>query len=276
MIELPEAVTLARQITEELQGKCIARGVRGNSPHKFAFYSGEPDWYAQVLEAKTVGAARAHGVFILVDLEPGYTLVLGCGGERILLHPDETTLPKKHQLLLEFTDGTFLSVSVQGWGAAQLAPREKVATDTHAGPPRVSPLSDEFTLEYVQELFAEVPPGDPRSAKYFIISKPGIWGVGNGYLQDILFHARLDPRRRALDISPPEQGALYEAIRATLIAATEADGRTTERDLYNQPGRYVRILGSHSASRPCPECGASIEKISFLGGACYLCPHCQS
>jgi formamidopyrimidine-DNA glycosylase len=155
MIELPEAVTLARQMSAELQGKCIARGVQGHSPHKFAFYAGDPAAYPQILEGKTLGAATAHGMFILLDLNPGYTLALGCGGERILLHDDEKTLPRKHQLLLEFTDGTYLSVSVQGWGAVQLAARERVATDTFAGLPRVSPLSDEFTLEYLQELFAD-------------------------------------------------------------------------------------------------------------------------
>ena len=43
MVELPEAVTIARQIDEWLKGRRIESAVRGNSPHKFAFYSGEPE-----------------------------------------------------------------------------------------------------------------------------------------------------------------------------------------------------------------------------------------
>jgi formamidopyrimidine-DNA glycosylase len=49
MIELPEAVSIARQITETLAGKTIAACVRGNAPHKFAGYSGEPEMYAEIL-----------------------------------------------------------------------------------------------------------------------------------------------------------------------------------------------------------------------------------
>ena len=107
MIELPEAVTIARQIDERLKGKRIDSALRGNSPHKFAFYSGEPEEYERILAGKEVAEARAHGNQILVSAEPGYTVVLGCGGEKILYHQTEATLPKKHQLLLRFADGSY-------------------------------------------------------------------------------------------------------------------------------------------------------------------------
>ena len=145
----------------------------------------------------------------------------------------------------------------------------------------MSPLDGEFTVgsrrsaAYLQQLFAEVPPGDPRSIKYFVISKPGIWGVGNGYLQDILFRAKLHPRRRVVEISTKEQRAVHQAVKATITQAAKANGRDTERDLHNQPGRYVRILDSRVVGQPCPECATPIERISYLGGASYFCPHCQ-
>ena len=99
--------------------------------------------------------------------------------------------------------------------------------------------------------------------------------MGNGYLQDILFLAKLHPRRRAASLTGDEKQALYDAIRTVLFQAVDQDGRDTERDLYDRPGRYQRILDSRTAGQPCPECGTKIEKISFLGGASYFCPHCQ-
>ncbi|MBE0697286.1 MAG: endonuclease VIII, partial [Anaerolineaceae bacterium] len=56
---------------------------------------------------------------------------------------------------------------------------------------------------------------------------------------------------------------------------TALGGRDSELDLYGCAGRYQRILGSHTAGNPCPECGAEIQKIAFLGGASYFCPRCQ-
>ena len=108
-----------------------------------------------------------------------------------------------------------------------------------------------------------------------MISEPGVAGVGNGYLQDILFRAKIHPKRRVVDISEPERRALYDATRETLGQAAELGGRDTERDLYNKRGKYVRILDSRTKGNPCPECGTPIEKTQYLGGAAYFCPSCQ-
>jgi formamidopyrimidine-DNA glycosylase len=275
MIELPEALVIARQMSDALKGKRIASAVRGNAPHKFAFYSRSPEEYTEILKGKTMGEASGHGSAILAAVEPDYVLGLGVGGERILFHQDESTLPKKHQLLLHFEDGTYLTVTVQGWGAAWLLRRSEVTDHPHLGNLGVSPLSDAFTWEYFHRLFEELEAGDSRSAKYFIISEPGIWGVGNGCLQDILFRARIHPRQRAVDISEREQQALYRAIRETLQQMVDLGGRDSEYDLYNRRGGYRRLLDSKSVGQPCPECGTHIEKSQYLGGAVYFCPACQ-
>lgn len=277
MIELPEALTIARQIREELAGARIALGLRGNSPHRFAFYNRPPDEYAALLQGKAVGEAREHGSLILVPIEPGYVLFLGGGGERILLHESEGTLPKKHQLLLKFEDGRYLTVNVSGWGSAQLMQTADVDKHLAAGPGAgcLSPLSDAFTFEHLQGRFDQLEEGDPRAVKLFVISKPGILGIGNGYLQDILFLSRIHPRRRAVELAKGERRALHKAIRQTVRQAAKLGGRDTERDLHNRPGGYSRILDSTEVGQPCPECGTPIEKIQFLGGASYFCRTCQ-
>jgi len=76
-------------------------------------------------------------------------------------------------------------------------------------------------------------------------------------------------------ISPRRKGGRHKAISETLKQAVDLGGRDTERDLYNRRGGYRRILDSKSEGKPCPECGTPVEKIQYLGGACYLCPSCQ-
>jgi formamidopyrimidine-DNA glycosylase len=111
--------------------------------------------------------------------------------------------------------------------------------------------------------------------KYFVISKPGVWGVANGYLQDILFRARIHPRRHAALTTAQERASLYRAIKHTLRQAVKQGGRHSERDLYDRPGSYRRMLDAGMVGKPCPECGARIQKIQYLGGASYFCPRCQ-
>ncbi len=275
MIELPEALTIANQITAELQHKRIESGNRGNTFHKFAFYSREPEEYAAILPGKTVGMARGYGSVILVPVEPDYTLVFGVGGERILYHKDKSKLPKKFHLFLRFEDSSCLTVSVQGWGAALLLTQEQAQTHDLVSMGRVEPLTDAFSLEYFQGLFQEFEPESKTSIKYFIISQPGVWGVGNGYLQDILFKAKILPRRRVVTITPGEQEKLFFSIREVLQQSVDSGGRDTERNLYDQPGGYVKILDSRTVGNPCPDCGTTIEKESFLGGTVYFCPGCQ-
>ena len=275
MIELPEAVVIAGQIDQELGGKRIVSSLRDQWPHKWAFCTATAEEYAAILDGAAIEGARPLGSHVVVDLEGGQALVLGGGGERILFHRQAKTFPKKHQLLLRFDDDTYLTVSVQGWGSLQLVPRCELASHRHVAPKGASPLSAEFTIEYLQGLFAILESGEKRSIKYFCISEPGIWGLGNGYLQDILFQARLHPRRRAVDVTSEEQVALHVATVDILRQAVAAGGRTTERDLYNRRGSYARLMDSRTVGQPCPVCGAPIEKIQYLGGSCYLCPSCQ-
>ncbi len=277
MIELPEAIIIAGQISRELKGKQIVSGVRGSSPHKFAFTGKHSDEdFAAIVKDKTIGTAQANGSVILTDLEPDYVLSLGCGGERILYHTSEKTLPKRHQLLLSFRDCSYLTVTISGWGEVRLLEQSEVSNHPHLKRDAVSPLSDAFTFAYFNGLFDALPEKKRVTAKYFIISEPGIWGVGNGCLQDILYRAKVHPKRPMISLSNEEKQMLYQAIKQTLTEIVELGGRDSERDFYNRCGGYQRNLHSKMVGRPCRECGAPIEKIQYLGGAAYFCPSCQA
>ena len=276
MIELPEAIVIARQMDAALKGKRIVSGDRGNASHKFAFSSGTSEEYAAIFAGQTVGGSTAHGMAILTEIGAEHTLVLGGGGERILLHASVETLPKKYQLFLHFAGDAYLTVAISGWGNTLLLPRAEAGRHQHVQEKRITPLDDAFTWDYFQTLFAALAPESKASLKYFIISEPGAWGIGNGCLQDILFHAKLHPKRRAVETSEDERQALYTSIRETLQRMVNQGGRNDEVDLYGQPGGYQRILYSKSAGEPCPNCGAPIEKAAYLGGSIYFCPECQA
>jgi len=269
MIDLPEVLTIAEQMNKEIKGKRIEHGNRGNSVHKFAWYNREPEEYEEILAGKIVGEATGDGNWISVPVEPGFMLQFGDMGGRILFHQNEGTLPKKYQLMLRFEDGTYLTVTIQLWGFIKLVESSEVR------PRALTPISDEFTYDHFEQLIEDYEEREKKSIKYFMISKSGISGIGNSYLQDILFRAKIHPKRIVADINDEECRGLYDAITGTIREAIELGGRYDERDLYNNPGQYERILDSKAKGNPCPECGTPIEKIQYLGGASYFCPDCQ-
>lgn len=275
MFELPEFTTLARQINETMTGKVIAGGALGNSPHKFVWYNRTPEEFAWLTEGKTVGLATTRGKWLFVPLQPSYVLLLGeCGG-KLLYHSAGARLPAKYHLLLTFTDGSALTAMTQMWGAMELYEAGQEQERQYVKGMRPTPIELEFTFDYFSALIDSLLAGEKRSVKGLLTQDQLIPGLGNAIAQDVLFRAGLHPRHPIAELSHTQRRALYDAIRFTVHDAVAKGGRHDETDLYGRPGSYARLLDSHAVGQPCPTCGALIQKIQYLGGACYFCSHCQ-
>jgi formamidopyrimidine-DNA glycosylase len=111
MLEIPESWTISRQLSNEISGKHIESAVAGHSPHKFAFYSGDPAVYNELLEGKSVVRAKAVAGF--VEIEAGDSRILFGDGANIRYHEPGSPLPEKHQLLIGFDDGSAITCTIQ-------------------------------------------------------------------------------------------------------------------------------------------------------------------
>jgi formamidopyrimidine-DNA glycosylase len=272
MIEIPEAAVLAGQISETLSGKTIQRVVAAQSPHGFAWYSGDPALYPAMLVGKRPGAALARGGMVEIQVEEN--VLLFTDGINLRFHTSPAEQPSKHQLLIEFSDHTALSASVAMYGGLWCFrsgtndnPYYQVARD------KPSPLSDAFTQRYFTGLF--LPEEERLSLKAFLATQQRIPGLGNGVLQDILYNARLHPKRKVKSLNAQQREALCEAIVATLHEMAQGGGRDTERDLFGRPGGYRTRVSKNTVGRPCPTCGSLIVKEAYMGGSIYYCPGCQ-
>jgi len=276
MFELPEYVILANQINETLMGKTIQIGSLGNSPHKFVWYNRSQDEFAELTKGKKIGEARAKGRWLFIPLEPGYTLLFGeCGG-KILFHPAGSPVPKKYHMYITFSDDSFLTATTQMWGAMELYEQGDELNREYVKDMRPTPLEPEFTSNYINELIDILVTGKKRSAKSLLTQDQIIPGLGNAIAQDILFRAHLHPRHPIADLNTKERKVLFKAIVSTVDEVIDKGGRYDEFDLHNQNGKYVRLMDKNALNRPCPGCGGEIEKIQYLGGSCYLCPNCQT
>jgi formamidopyrimidine-DNA glycosylase len=276
MFELPEYVTLAKQMNDTLTVKKIQRGQLGNSPHKFVWYNRSHEEFERLTKGKKVGEASVKGRWLFLPMEPGFVLVLGECGWKLLYHEPGAMMPKKYHLHLHFDDDSFLTLTTQMWGAMELYERGEEQERQYIKGMRTTPIDPAFTYDYFSSLIDELIAKEKRSAKGLLTQDQIIPGLGNASAQDILFHARLHPRHSIADLSNDQSRALYEAIISTVGEIIERGGRYDEYDLYNQPGGYTRIMDKNALERPCPNCGGEVEKIQYLGGACYLCPNCQT
>jgi formamidopyrimidine-DNA glycosylase len=275
MFELPEFVTLAKQMNGMLTGKTIQSGQLGNSPHKFVWYNRSHEEFDRLTKRKTIGEARVKGKWLFIPLEPGYVLLLGeCGG-KVLYHAPGARVPKKYHLYITFEDDSFLTATTQMWGAMELYEKGEEQNRQYVKGMRTTPIEPAFTIDYFCALVDDLVEGKKRSAKGLLTQDQIIPGLGNAIAQDILFRARLHPRHPIADLSTGQRRALYHAIVNTVGEVIDKGGRYDEYDLHGNRGGYVRTMDRNALGRPCPECGGEIEKIHYLGGACYLCPNCQ-
>lgn len=272
MLEIPEAATLARQ-ARRLLGRTVVAAVAGHSPHGFAFYSGDPGWYASALRGRAVEAVCAHAGMVEFSLG-GWRLLFSDGARLRLLAADEKC-PAKHQFLAEFDDGTALICTVQMYAGIALFEDGRGEENPYYRAARLSPspLGDGFTPGHLAALAAAAKPA--LSAKGLLATEQRIPGLGNGCAQDVLFAAGVHPRRRVASLGEVDLQRLHSAVTTVLRAMTAAGGRDTEKDLFDRPGAYRTVLSARTLAIPCPGCGGPIAREAFLGGTIYFCAHCQ-
>lgn len=275
MFELPEYTVLAADMNTVLPGKHVESGSQGNQPHKFVWYNRSHEEFERLTRGKVAGRATVKGRWLLLPLEPGYVLVLGeCGG-RILYHARGAKQPDKYHLRLQFDDGSALTAMTQMWGAMELYEAGQEEHRPYIAGMRPTPADAEFTWEYFDTLVAELAKGEKRSVKALLTQDQLIPGLGNAIAQDIMFEARLHPKHLIMGLNSDQRRGLYLAILQVIAEVTACRGRYDEVDLFGKPGGYVRLMDKNTAGWPCRRCGTTIQKLQYLGGTCYICPQCQ-
>ena len=274
MIELVEAKILSDQMNKSIRGKRITKVITLTSPHKFAFFHGDPQSYDELLRGRYVGEAAPNGGQVRLEIED-LIFVFGDGVDLRYYDANEK-LPLKHQLLMEFEDGSVLSGSVQMYGFL-LCVDEKDFDNPYyfVAKQKPSPLSEQFDKQYFMNIIS-APGAEKLSAKAILATQQRIPGLGNGVLQDILYHAGLHPKRKVKTFREEEIDRLYHSIKTTLPQMIALGGRDTEKDLYGVPGGYISRLSKNTVGKPCPSCGHIIQKEAYLGGSIYFCDGCQS
>jgi formamidopyrimidine-DNA glycosylase len=273
VIELPEAATLAAQSATALTGRTITAAEANHSPHAFTGFFGEPAHYPDMLVGQTITGARAWSGHVQIEADE-LRIVVTEGATPVLYSVGEK-LPAKHQLRVDLDDGSSLVVSVAMYGGIQVFHDGENDNPYYAlAMAKPSPLTDTFTSRYFADLLAD-DAASTLSAKAFLATQQRIPGLGNGVLHDIVWNARINPRRKVATLSDDERATLYASVTTTLAEMTAGGGRDTERTLFGHPGGYATVMSRKTLELPCPRCAGRRVKEAYMGGAVYYCPTCQ-
>lgn len=281
MYELPDLLAVARQMNDALREKKIV----ASQFNEKGYYNLPKKAFETALIGKTIGPATGQGKWLLVKLEPDMYLQLGFHTGHILYHANQETIPKKFTSRVDFADNTVLTIRNYGMSFIRVLTEDEliqVTSSKHPGkdtfkyPGRlgISPVDEkEFTFKAFNNILEE---SSTKMIKDILtVDQTRIAGIGNGYFQEMIFKAKIHPKKRAGELSQQERKALYNAIREILSEAIRLGGKDDVLDLYGKKGGYRKILGAHALGKPCPDCGTAIEKLNLLGSTTYYCPSCQ-
>lgn len=271
MIELPEAITLAKQINDNLVGKSVVSVLPPIKEHKFCWFNGNPNDYDNVLKNAKITFAEAFGIYVEINFDNGFKLCINDGVN--IRFQVNNQLPKNYQLAILFQDNTALVFTVAMYGGINLHNGNYNNEYYLKSRQAISPFSKIFRSYYNQTLRESKP---TLSIKALLATEQRFPGIGNGTLQDILLYAKIHPKRKLESLSDNEKDRLFDNIVSVLKDISANGGRDTEKDLYGNNGGYQSKLSRLTYGSGCPNCNGFIVKENYLGGAIYFCPHCQS
>ena len=267
MPEIPEIASRAGEMNAELRGKTILN-VEVLQPKCLNIPGSE---FSAALTGAEIKGTTFHGKWLITETSQGWFLLnLGMGGEILLV--TRQTLPEKRRIIFDFSDETALAINFWWFGYAHY-----MAADRLGEHKMTAGLGLNATDLSMNELSALIK-GQKTRLKTFMLDQSKIAGIGNAYIHDILFLAKLHPLRPLASLSDEEIANLQHAIHAGLQPSIDKGGAFYEVNLHGQKGGFQveDILIGYRENQPCPVCGALIKKIKTGSNSSFICPVCQT
>lgn len=264
MPELPEIASRAREMQKELTGKTI-KEIEVLQPKCLNVSARK---FKSALEGAKLKGTTYHGKWLFTETSKGYLLInMGMGGEILLV--DKKSMPEKWRIAFHFKDRTTLALNFWWFGHTHYA----ATLDKHTMSAKLGPNAIDVTLAEFREMLAK----RKGAIKSFLLNQERIAGIGNAYVHDILFFARLHPLRTIDTLSDDEIEALWNGIQKGLKPALKKRGAFYERDLHGKRGGFKMkdIVVGYREGKPCPACGDSVVKIKTGSTSSFICPKCQ-
>ncbi len=278
MPELPEVEAVVRMLRPLVQGRRI------RCVHVFHPIATKPQAASQVArqaQGRRIRTVARKGKYVLLVLDRGLlTMHFRLDGQLLWFSNGKELLERANQ----GEEGVHVDVALElDNGALGFADRRHFGRvhvwESANDCPGLSVLGiDALSRDFTSSRFTQLLAASKRPLKDFLLDQARVAGIGNIYSCESLWHARLDPRRRANTLKPQEARRLHKAIVSVLARALECclhpapDFRDPEwwfQGLEN----ILRAYGREG--KPCRRCGEPIRRIAQGGRSTYCCGRCQ-
>jgi formamidopyrimidine-DNA glycosylase len=292
MPELPEVETVRRGLEPAMVGARLSRVEQRRADLRFPF----PERFAERLTGVAVQSLARRAKYLVAHLSSGEALVMHlgmtgrflveAGGESLVpgeFHRDPGGGSAHDHVVFHFDHGGRITYNdVRRFGYMDLVPAADLASCRHFAGMGIEPLGNELSGETIARLFK----GKLAPLKAALLDQRLIAGLGNIYVCEALFRARLHPRSPAGVLATatgepqPKAHELAAIIREVLVEAVEAGGSTL-RDFAHADGSLgyfqhaFRVYDREDLACVEEGCGGTVTRIVQSGRSTFFCPVCQ-
>jgi formamidopyrimidine-DNA glycosylase len=291
MPELPEVETVRRGLMPAMLGARIDRIELRRADIRFPF----PVRFGRRLSGRRIVDVNRRAKYLLFQLDRGETMIvhLGMSGSFRMekaavstpgkFHHERSKDPKHDHVVLVLDNGWVVTYNdPRRFGFMDLAPTEALAQHPRLRGLGAEPLAPEFDAHCLAKLFA----GARTSLKAGLLDQKRIAGLGNIYVCEALFRARLAPSRQASVLADARgaptraAAAVAEAIHNVLEEAIEAGGSTLRdhRQANGELGHFQHVFKVYDREGlPCvrERCRGIVARITQSGRSTFYCTKCQ-
>jgi len=274
MPELPEVETIINQIRPAVLNSSITsvevrpKGERMVQPKSI-------DLFTNRLKGRAFTDLTRHGKFMIFTLDDAQQLIghLRMSG---IMQISKAPLTNNHnRIILGFGNGNFLNfVDTRRFGTFHLIkPHDNYPGITSLGP---DALSKNFNEQYLIEQLG----GRTKNIYNTLLDQTIVAGLGNIYVNEVLFRSKIKPTRRSGKVTSKETGRLVKNIRKVLKEAIDYRGTTLidkgYRDTGGDEGKFFdRLQVYGKEGEVCKKCKSTINRIKIGGRSVYVCEECQ-
>lgn len=292
MPELPEVETVRLGLRPAMVGNSFAHVEQRRADLRFPL----PKDFAKRLEGRTVVSLERRAKYILATLDDGEVLVmhLGMTGRFSIAHGGATVkpgafayrandFPPHEHIVFHMSDGTAIAYAdARRFGLMDLIPAASLYEHPLFKGLGLEPLADELTPEALAARFR----GKKTPLKAALLDQRLIAGLGNIYVCEALYDARLSPLRLAGTIAtgtgkPTDKAVRLTAAIKTVLKEAVAAGGSSLRDYVKADGTMGYFQHSFKVygreGEPCPDadCKGVVKRIVQSGRSTFYCPSCQ-
>ena len=272
MPELPEVTV----ISEDVAALAVGREILRAGVFRPDVTNVEPEEFERRLVGRTLRGTGRRGKIIVLDFGDVVGLVHLVISGRVLRLPEWREPDRMNTAVLEF--GGEGEPVVLAFTRLWLGYFDLYQPGAEGGHPLISrlgpdPFSEEFTVEYLAFALSR-----NAGIKGLLLDQSVVAGLGNIYVDEVLFSAGVHPTRKANTLTAEEIQDIHAATRDILGRAIELRGTTFDsyHDAFGETGKFQHQLKVFTRTgEPCQRCGTQIVKSRVAGRGTYSCPACQ-